>query len=83
MYSIREVKVMEHRMGTMATQIEDQETLIEQLKAKLAAAANLDSKPRSQGWLSLPTLLSLRCVITAGIVLYLFLAIEPPAVKPF
>lgn len=70
-------------MGTMTTQIEEQETLIEQLKAKLADATNLDSKPRSHGLFSLPTFVSLLCVLAAVLVLYLFLAIEPPAVKPF
>ena len=69
----------------MRCQIDAMEHLITDVTftLNLATAANLDSKPRSRDWLSLPTLLSLLSVVTAGIVLYVFLAIEPPTVQPF
>ena len=78
--SVNEMRQMEHCMSTMTAKIKDQEALIDQLRARLAAAPTVGSRPKNP--LSLPTLLSLLCILAAIVVLYLFLAIEPPAVVP-
>ena len=77
------MRQMEHHVTTMTAQIKDQEALIDQLSARLAAAPTVGSRPKNP--LSLPTLLSLLsllCILAAIVVLYFFLAIEPPAVVP-
>ena len=78
--SIKEIRQMEQCVTTMTGQIKDQEALIDQLRARLAAPPTLGSRPKNS--LSLPTLLSLLCILAAIVVLYLFLAVEPPAVVP-
>ena len=80
MRSIKEIRQMEQSVTTMTGQIKDQEALIDQLRARLAAPPTLGSRPKNS--LSLPTLLSLLCILAAIVVLYLFLAVEPPAVVP-
>ena len=76
----RDPEPHEQCVTTMTGQIKDQGTLIDQLRARLAAAPTLGSRPKNS--LSLPTLLSLLCILAAIVVLYLFLAVEPPAVVP-
>ena len=68
---------MEHHVTTMTAQIKDQEALIDQLSARLAAAPTVGSRPKNP-----LSLLSLLCILAAIVVLYFFLAIEPPAVVP-